>query len=56
MRYNCISIRLVELLTDIIYVHCYRGNRNLSYYFYILKLLIKLYGEMRVLNNKKYSN
>ena len=56
MGYNYISILLVELLTDAIYAHCYRENRNLSYYFYILKLLIKLHGEMRVLNNKKYSN
>ena len=33
MKYNCISTRLVELLTDAIYAHCYRENRNLSYYF-----------------------
>ena len=33
MGYNYISILLVELLTDAINAHCYRENRNLSYYF-----------------------
>lgn len=28
MKDNCISTRLVELLTDAVYVHCYQGNRN----------------------------